>query len=238
MPLTTDTSAPRNSAGPGPGMPPEPKDSQLVATIDDLIARLREHAGRPDAVLTCDDLLQLVGTKAHVLAILLFSLLNLLPAPPGYNFFMALIIIVLSAFMLFGREMRLGKRFGQMKLPVSIVLKLLDLLARMAGWAAKISSPRWSGLVGPRAMPIFALIAIVFGIAMLVPIPATNMLPSIGLAMMCIGALNRDGLLALAGVVVGIVGVVIIVIATWFLFVLGFALGDVVEDGLEDLTGH
>ena len=68
-----------------------PDGDSLVTIIDDLVARLREHADKPDAVLTCNDLLQLVGHKAYVLALLLFALLNLLPAPPGYNFVMALI---------------------------------------------------------------------------------------------------------------------------------------------------
>ena len=60
----------------------------------DLAARIVERTKQPDAVLTCNNLLEIIGPGAHVLAIFVFSLLNLLPAPPGYNFFMALIIAI------------------------------------------------------------------------------------------------------------------------------------------------
>lgn len=209
----------------------------IVETIADVVARLREHTSAPDAVLTCSDLLQLVGTRSHLIAILIFSLLNLLPAPPGYNFTMALIILVLSVLLLMGREMGLGKRIGQMRLPIGIVTKLLDAMTLLARWSARISSPRLQGLAGPAVMPVFALIAIVLAVGMLAPIPFTNMLPSIGLAVMCVAVLNHDGLLLWAGVVVGIVGVIIIVVAVWFLVILAFTIGEVVHDELEHLDG-
>jgi len=215
-----------------PSAAPDP----IVEIVSDMVLRLRAHSGRPGAVLTCSDLLRLVGDRAHTLALLLFSLLNLLPAPPGYNFFMALIIIVLAAAMLTGRPMQLGRRVGQMRLPIAVVAKLLDILALVTRWAASISSPRWQRVVSPAARSILAAIAVLLGVVMLVPIPFTNMLPSIGLAMMCIGALNRDGVLAIAGIGLGLLGVVITVAVAWILVVLGLALGDAVEEQLEPLS--
>ena len=82
---TTDIAVPRARVGPGANPDAAmtgPSDSAgedpLVATITDLVARLREHAAAPDAVLACSELLDIVGTRAHVLAILIFSLLNFL----------------------------------------------------------------------------------------------------------------------------------------------------------------
>ena len=55
----------------------------IIPIVDVIVAQLRERAGRPDAALTCADLLGMVGERSHVLSIMLFALLNLLPGPPG-----------------------------------------------------------------------------------------------------------------------------------------------------------
>lgn len=204
-------------------------EDPIEAVVGGVITRLRAHAQDPEASLTCNDLLALVGQRSHILAILLFSLLNLLPAPPGYNFFMALIIIALCVSLLFKREMQLRGFFGRMKLPVKLVLKLMDVLGKMASWAARISSPRWRGLTGNAIMPVIAISGIIMGIFMLPPIPATNMLPSMGLAIMCIGVLNHDGLVVLLGGLVGVVGIIVCGFAVWLVVVLGFAIGDAVD---------
>ncbi len=205
------------------------EEDPIEAVVGGVVTRLREHAEDPEASLSCNDLLALVGPRSHILAILLFSLLNLLPAPPGYNFVMALIIIALCVSLLFKREMRLKGYFGRMKLPVKLVLKLMDVLGKLASWAARISSPRWRGLTGNAIMPVVAISGIIMGIFMLPPIPATNMLPSMGLAIMCIGVLNHDGVVVLLGGVVGVIGIVVCGFAVWLVIALGFAIGDVVD---------
>lgn len=204
-------------------------EDPIEAVVGGVIERLRAHAEAPDASLSCNDLLALVGSRSHVVAILLFALLNLLPAPPGYNFVMALIIIALCVSLLFKREMQLKGYFGRMQLPVKIVLKLMDVLGKLAGWAARISSPRWRGLTGNAIMPVVAIFGIVLGLFMLPPIPATNTLPSLGLAVVCVGVLNHDGLVVLLGGLVGLAGIVICGFAVWVVVALSFAIGDVVD---------
>lgn len=204
-------------------------EDPIEAVVGGVITRLRAHAEDPEALFTCNDLLALVGPRSHILAILLFSLLNLLPAPPGYNFVMALIIIALCISLLFKREMRLKGYFGRMKLPLKLVLRLMDVLGKLASWAARISSPRWRGLTGNAIMPVVAISGIIMCVLMLPPIPANNMLPSMGLAVICVGILNHDGLLVLLGGLVSLVGVIICCFAIWLVIVLGFAIGDVVD---------
>ena len=64
---------------------------------------------------------------------------------------------------------------------------------------------------------------------MLVPIPFTNMVPSIGIAMLCVGLLNHDGLLVLAGAVAGAIGLALLAVAIWLIVRLGFAVEDVID---------
>jgi hypothetical protein len=222
------TVPPATSAKPASSVP-GPHEDPIESIFGDLIARLNERASQPDAKLTCDDLIEVVGPHSHVLAIFVFSMLNLLPAPPGYNFVMALIIAILSAIMLMGKEIKLWRGFGRMKLPMKLMTKLLGWLATLTSWIARISSPRLLYLTSPAARPVIALVGIVFGVGMLVPIPFTNMLPSIGVAMVCVGQLNRDGLLVVAGVIVGVLGLAVLAAATWAIALLAFAIEDVVD---------
>lgn len=212
---------------------PRPGDDPIIDLVAGLVAKLKSLEDDPGQVLTCEKLLQIVGVRSHGLAIFIFSLLNLLPAPPGYNFLMALIIVMMSGTMLVGREIRLTRYLGRIKLPVKLVLKLLGMLSHLVGWIAKVSAPRLPFFTGPAAQRGIALVGIILGIAMLVPIPFTNMVPSIGLVMICIGLLNRDGLLVLAGVGVGFIGLALLLVAAWVLISLGLAIEDAVDGETE-----
>lgn len=201
----------------------------IVPIVDGIVVQLRERAAKADAVLTCTDLLELVGPASHVVALLLFALLNLLPGPPGYNFLMAVAMFAVSVTMLFRRPMTFGPWFGRIRLPIKIIQKLLDALAAIVRWAARVSAPRWRGLTGGAATPFIAIVAIVLAVVNMAPVPFMNLIPSVGLAVICIGVLNEDGIAVLAGVVIGTLGAVVAVIATWLVLVLAFTLGEIVE---------
>jgi hypothetical protein len=205
----------------------------IIPIVDVIVAQLRERAERPDAALTCADLLAMVGERSHVLAIMLFALLNLLPGPPGYNFIMAVAMFAVGLSMLLRRPMSFGNWFGRMPLPLKVIKKLLEALAVIVRWAARISAPRWRGLTRPAAMPFIAVIAIVLAVVNMAPVPFMNLIPSAGLAVICMGILNEDGIAVLVGIAIGALGTLVALVAIWLIFVLAFALGDIVEHVVE-----
>lgn len=215
------------------GHDPDRDHDPIIPIVDVIVAQLRERAGRPDAVLTCADLLAMVGERSHVLAIMLFALLNLLPGPPGYNFLMAVAMFAVGVSMLLRRPMSFGSWFGPMRLPLKVIKKLLEALAMIVRWAARISEPRWRGLTGPGATPVIALITIALAVVNMAPVPFMNLIPSAGLAVICMGVLNEDGIAVLVGVAIGALGTVVALVAIWVIFVLAFALGDIVEHVVE-----
>jgi hypothetical protein len=213
--------APRTS---GPGEDP------IVDTVAALAARFSEFAKEPGAVLTCDTLLEVIGRRSHLLAIFIFCLLNLLPGPPGYAAVLAVIITALSFMLLRGHDIRLWPVVGRMKLPLRLLLKLVDMLSGLTALIARISAPRMTAIAGPAAVPVIAVIGIILGAAMIVPIPFTNTVPCIGLAVICIGLLNHDGALVLAGLLIGIAGLAILFASIWILIALGGAIEDAVTN--------
>lgn len=94
---------------------------------------------------------------------------------------------------------------------------------------ARFSSPRLVGLVDGAAVPIIGLFAVVVGLSMLVPIPSTNMLPSIATAVIGVGILNRDGLLIVGAVVVGLLGILAAVLAIWPVYAVVLTVEDIID---------
>lgn len=206
-----------------------PDSDPIVSVVKVVIDSLKARATDPEATLTTAELVEIIGPRSHALAIFVFSLLNLLPAPPGYNFVMALIIIAFSVMMLINHQMRLTGYFGRMKLPIKLIVKLLGILEWLTNLIAKVSAPRLSFLTAPFMRPLIGIIGIVLGVGMLIPIPLTNMLPSIGLAMICVGFLNHDGLGVIIGTVVGAIGLVVTAVAVWIIVALVFVVEDVID---------
>jgi hypothetical protein len=202
----------------------------LETTVDTLIGRLETLSEAPDAKLTCDGLIEVIGPGSHALALLIFSLLNLLPAPPGYNFMVGLVITGLAILMTFGRPLRLWGFIGRRRLPLKGLVKLLGVLRWLTQLVTRISAPRLRVLTSRRALPLIGLFGVAMGLTMLIPIPFTNMLPSIGLAMVSVGVLNRDGLLVSLGVVVGIAGIAVVIFALWLIVALFVAVDAAVDD--------
>ncbi len=211
------------AAGP-PGAAPDP----IQATLAEMIGKLRQVAEAPDAQLTCNGLIELIGIHSHALALLVFALLNLLPGPPGYNFVVSLVMLAFSILMLLHQPIRLWRWFGARKLPLKPLIKLMDVLAWIAEALTKVSSPRLFALSSRPALPLLGLFNIGMALVMIPPIPFCNMLPSMAVAMISAGVLTRDGWLILGGIVVGVLGVIAVAIAVWAIIAVLWAIDTVV----------
>ena len=67
----------------------------------------------------------------------------------------------------------------------------------------KLLRPRWSWLVGPRAEHVLGALTLVLAVVITLPIPFGNMLPAFAICLIALGVLERDGLWACFGILVG-----------------------------------
>lgn len=201
-----------------------PSNDPLALIVDTLVDDLRALAEKPDTKFTCDDLLEVIGPRAHPLSLLVFALLSQLPGPPGYNVLLGLLIFALAILWTFDRPIRLWPIVGRRRLPLKALVKLLGVLQWLVGLVARMSTPRLTALASEKALPVLGLFSILMGTVMLFPIPFTNMLPAVAVALLSIGVLNRDGALAVSGIAVGIVGIAIFVWAVQLLITLFYAV--------------
>ncbi|KKB79750.1 hypothetical protein VW35_04370 [Devosia soli] len=164
-----------------------------------IVSVLETIAASGDQKLTFDRLIDAMGPGAHRLLILMLTLLNMIPGPPGFGGTIAWTTFAVALFMVMGRPIRLPELIGKRKLPVAPLLKASQQVAKVTGIIARFSKPRLRWMTGAAATVPYGIFAMVISIAMTVPIPLTNAIPNVGLCVLAFSMLNRDG----AGVIVG-----------------------------------
>jgi hypothetical protein len=200
----------------------------IEQVLHDVVERIGAVSEDPDAVLTCNGLVDIIGVQSHAVAILLFALLNLLPGPPGYSIFIGLAIMMFSWLLISSSPMQLRPYIGERRLPLGLLTKSIHAMDKMVGFVAKISSPRWSTFYSPNAIKGLGYFMMLMGALMLFPVPFTNTVPSAGTAIIAVGLLNKDGLAIATGLVVGLVGLAIVILTVWIVLALGFFVGEAI----------
>ncbi len=206
--------------------------SPLEVMVTGVLTRIRAIAEDPAGRLTCNGLIEIVGPDSHILAILVFSVLNLLPGPPGYSVVIGLAIMAFAVMMLIGKPLRLWPFVGERRIPLAILVRMLEFFVGFTRFISRFSRPRLAVLSAPGLLPLIAILAFIFGMAMLVPIPFTNTLPSFGLAIVCVGMLNRDGAAVLVGLAAALIGVVLLVLVLWVLIAVTMLVSEVIQQEL------
>ncbi|WP_172123567.1 MULTISPECIES: exopolysaccharide biosynthesis protein [unclassified Devosia] len=206
-------------------MPLSPHASPVELQLDAMRQALHLSASGQAPELTFSGLIQVLGVNSHTLIIFVFSLLNMIPGAPGYGGVVALAMFGFAMAMLLGRPVRLPRFVGDRRVPVKLLLKLLARLLRYSRALARISFPRFRALVGTGTGRPFALIVMVLCLPMVVPIPFMNAIPNVGVAVMCLSRLNRDGLGLIIGVLIGAVGFLVDAWVIWTVISLGFSAG-------------
>jgi hypothetical protein len=126
------------------------------------------------------------------------------------------------------------ERFGARRLSRSGLIQMATGARKWFGWIEAVARPRLLLLSCPTAERVVGAVFVVFVASILIPFPATNTLPGIGIAMASIGLITRDGLLVLAGLAIGVVWITLLVVG---IAVFGPAFIDLFKDALKALLG-
>ncbi len=95
---------------------------------------------------------------------------------------------------------------------------------RYVGWAESLSQPRLTFLTAGLAERVFGVLMVVFCCSIAIPLPMTNTVPGIAVAIMSVGFIERDGLMVVGGAILGIIWVSFLVAIVVALFVYGIDL--------------
>ncbi|MET3836851.1 hypothetical protein ABIB58_002201 [Brevundimonas sp. UYEF29] len=167
-----------------------------------LLRRLADDGS--DAGLTLHEIRDRLDERAYGLLILLLSIPCLVPGLYGVPQVVGLIVILLAGQMLVGREEPwLPRWFLNLRCKGSWLKAMADFAETKLGWIDRLSRPRLRRFAdgpGEKLAAVFMILATVT-----IVMPLTNTIPSIALALLSVGLIQRDGLFVLAGCAVATV---------------------------------
>jgi hypothetical protein len=157
--------------------------------------------------ITIGEIIEAFGERAFGFVLILFSLPNCVPAPPGVAG------IVGTPVLIFGLQMMLGHKrpwlpgfILRRSVSVATFRRLIDVAEPRLRKLEAFCKPRLVGLFGPFGDRIVGLFAFLVALSVLIPFPGTNFPPSIALVLASIAVMEEDGYLLLGGYLIGIAG--------------------------------
>ena len=201
-----------------------------------LVAALEVIADQaPIEGTTLHDFTEALGERAFGLMLFALSLPVCIPLLYGIPQIVALPMMAIAMQMAIGRhEPWMPRRFGARVLSKEGLQHMAVGAAKYFGWVERIARPRVLLLSGPTAERLVGAIFVAFIASILIPLPATNTLPGIGIAIASIGLITRDGLLVLAGLAIGTVWILLLIVG---IAMFGPAFVDLFKDFVKGLLG-
>ncbi|MDA9865348.1 exopolysaccharide biosynthesis protein [bacterium] len=161
-----------------------------------------------------DWILTQLHERAFGLFLLVLALPCCIPFLYGIPQIVALPLMFVSAQILIGRTSPwLPERLGAREVSKESLQNLAD---RARPWLEKIeglSRPRLGRLTRPPLDRFVGIALVLFSASILVPLPGTNTVPGFAVVLVSMGLLQRDGILVLAGSVLGTVWIATLIFA-------------------------
>ncbi len=162
--------------------------------------------------------------RAFGLLLLLFALPCCIPFLYGVPQIMALPLLALAGQLAAGRDAPwLPERLRARRAPISSLEGVLDRSEKYVGWFERIARPRLLALSDATGARVVGALMLIPCASILTPLPATNTTPGVAVAIIAVGLMERDGLMILAGLALGLlwVGALVTVAAVFGLSALG-----------------
>ncbi|SOE16626.1 hypothetical protein SAMN05877838_1505 [Hoeflea halophila] len=165
------------------------------------------------ATISLGALSDLMEERAFGLLLLVLALPCCLPFVYILPQLVALPMVVLAGQMATGRRAPwLPETLRKRRLPVASLLDVVTRAQRYGGWLERFAHPRFPAVTGDRATRIIGALLIVPCLSILVPLPLTNTVPGIGVALTAVGLIERDALFVVLGLLAALIWVAILVI--------------------------
>jgi hypothetical protein len=169
--------------------------STFSQEIKTLLEQLTHHP------LTLAHILQATAERGFSLVIGLLVLPFLFPMPPGFTTILGSACLLLSLQMAIGRRSPwLPKRVAQFQFPTMLAQQILSNLKRVTRLTERFVRPRLTRLAGSHHIwQINGVCISWLTVLLMLPIPMTNPIPTVGILLFAIATLEADGLIMCLG---------------------------------------
>jgi hypothetical protein len=153
-----------------------------------------------------------LGDRGLGVLIAIFALPNILPSTvPFGNVATGIPPLIFAVQLLLGVEHLILPAFmGRWKIGTRWLKALAPRIASVLSWFERLLTPRMEWVTGQRAERFIGIIAIVLALVSTLPIPFGHNLPALGLVLIGLGLIERDGLAILIGAAIGTAGSILL----------------------------
>ena len=182
------TRRPEPAPNPSHDLQPDPEAQAATATLGDIVDRVDE--------------------RAFGVLLLLLALPCTLPFVYVLPQIVALPMLALAAQMAMGKRAPwFPQRFRRRRFEIAAFRSVIARSEKYLGWVERFARPRLRPVTGQGGMRFVGVILLIPIASILTPLPATNTVPGIGVAVVALGLIERDGALVVLGLLVGLVWV-------------------------------
>lgn len=173
-----------------------------------LVRAARDQSRRTD--MSIQELIETLGDRSFGWCIVIFALVNLIPMPIGGNMITSLPLILLTGQMAAGlRQVRLPGFLTRREISRKGFQKLVLRLSPVIRPVERMVRPRYEHMFTPRQEQLLGLLMFFVAVALFMPIPLSGYIPAISLFLVGFGLVERDGLVVLAGAIIGVVAIAV-----------------------------
>jgi hypothetical protein len=148
-----------------------------------------------------------LGDRGLGVLIAIFALPNVVPSVvPFGNTLWGLPPLIFAVQLTLGLKLMLPGALSRQTIASSTLKTLAPRLSSILFWFERALTPRLPWVTGPTAERVIGLVCIVLALTSMLPIPFGHNLPSLGLVLIGLGLIERDGLAILAGTAIGLIG--------------------------------
>jgi hypothetical protein len=169
-------------------------------------------AGSDEERITIGRLVEAFADRAFGALMFIFALPNVIPMPPGTSAVLGLPLVVIAAQLTIGRKtLWLPKSLLNRTIRTVDLQRIHNVVGRYVRMIERLLSPRLTFFFGPVGDRVIGAICLLMAIILFLPIPFGNMLPALAIACFALSLLERDGLMALFGLLVAAISVAVLV---------------------------
>ncbi len=167
-------------------------------------AALLAAASGDSEEMSVGELLEALEDRAFGMAMLLFALPCCLPFVYGIPQVLSVPMLLIALQIVSGRHrLWLPESLKRRTFSRAGFAEVAERSQKYLKWFEALSRPRLSYLTRGAAERVFGLFMAIFCVSIALPLPLTNSMPALAVAIMSIGFIERDGLLVIAGTLLG-----------------------------------
>jgi len=170
------------------------------------LLKLKEHKGDK---ITVGEIIEGFHDAGFAILIIIFSIPVALPLPAvGVASILAIPVVILCAQLAIGRKSPwLPKKVAKKEISMKFLNKAVDKAVPYFQKIELLLKPRLSIFSGILGEKIIGTACLICSVSVLLPIPFSNTVPSMGIVAMAIGLIERDGIIIIGGMMIGTMGI-------------------------------